>query len=143
MGNVSIYFYWYGDARIVTAAFALRPDVATPPAAGGETGQGERSWDAVVQFMLSGVCPASEAALQWAVKGSCVSKLRGLSVAGGIRRTPRNMISFKKCDYEALRVQHPPIGAERRTAETALQTRRTAGAMFPPVRQGPLGAIPA
>lgn len=117
--------------------------MATPPAAGREAGQGEGNWDAVVQSMLSGVCPASEAALQWAVKGSCVPKLRGLSVARGIRRTPRNMISFKTCDYEVLRVQHPPIGAERRSAETALQARRIAGAMFPPVRQGPLGAIPA
>lgn len=58
MGNVSINFYWYSDAKIVTAAFALRLDVATPPAAGGEAGQGEGSWDAVVQSMPSGVCPA-------------------------------------------------------------------------------------
>lgn len=82
--NVSIYFYWYGDARIVTAAFALRPDVATLHAAGGGAGHGEGSWDAILQSVLTGVCPASEAALQWGVKGSCVPKLTGLSIAGGI-----------------------------------------------------------
>lgn len=43
------------DARIITAAFALRPDAATPHAAGGGAGRGKGSWDAVLQSTLTGV----------------------------------------------------------------------------------------
>lgn len=59
--------------------------------------------------------------MQWGVKGSCVPKLRGLSVTGETRRTRRNMISFKTCDSEVLMAQHPQIWTKRQTAEiTAL-----------------------
>lgn len=78
--------------------------MATPHAAGGEAGQGEGSWDAVLQSRLTRVCPASEAALQWGVKGLCLPKFRGLSVLGGIRRTRRNMNSFEACDSVVLKV---------------------------------------
>lgn len=45
--------------------------------------------------------------------------LGGPSEAGQSGRTRRNTISFKACDPEVLRVQHPPIWAERRIAKTA------------------------
>lgn len=93
-----------------------------------------------LQSKLDGVYPASEAALQWGVKGSCVPKLREPFCS---RKEWRNTISFKACDSDALRVQYSPIWAEREIAKTAaLASAQSRGAMFPPVHQGPLGSCP-
>lgn len=113
-GDVSIYFYCYcREICQGSLCFASRRGDSSCCRWWSWPGAGKGSWDGILQSGFTGVCPASEAALQWGVKGSCVPKLWGLPVAGGTQGTPRNMSSFKARDSQVLRVQHSPIWEER------------------------------
>lgn len=122
--------------QVISAGFALRPDVEIPHAAGGGADQERGAEAQVLRSHARRVSPASEAALQWAVKGSYIPNLRGLSVAEGTRRARRDMISFKACDSEVFTVQHN--SGRRRTAKTAALSlaARAAECNVFPVQQG-------